>query len=56
MKTKKLQIIGGFPQSDWNQNDESAVDYIKNRPDLDKIQADVEQKAQVQIITWEADD
>lgn len=28
------QIVGTFEQvqSDWNQNDETAVDYIKNRP------------------------
>lgn len=28
------QIVGAFEQaqSDWNQNDETAVDYIKNRP------------------------
>ena len=28
------QIVGTFEQvqSDWNQNDETAVDYVKNRP------------------------
>lgn len=32
MSTKKLQIIGSMSvQSDWNQNDTTAVDYIKNR-------------------------
>ena len=31
MSTKKLQIIGGLAQSDWNQNDESAAGFIKNR-------------------------
>ena len=33
MSTRRVQIIGGFPQSDWNQTDETAVDYIKNKPD-----------------------
>lgn len=30
------QIVGTFEQaqSDWNQNDETAVDYIKNRPSM----------------------
>lgn len=31
--TKRVQIIGGFPQSDWAQKDENAVDYIKNKPE-----------------------
>lgn len=60
MKTKKLQILGGFPQSDWNQTDETASDYIKNKPDVDglktELQTKIAQKTQVQIITWEADD
>lgn len=29
---KTLNVTGGGSQADWNQNDESAVDYIKNRP------------------------
>ena len=28
---KKYKIVG-FPKPDWNQNDETAPDYIKNRP------------------------
>lgn len=31
--TKKLQIVGGFPQSDWSQEDATAFDYIKNKPE-----------------------
>ena len=33
-------------QSDWLQEDENAIDYIKNKP----------QVSNVQIITWEAGD
>ena len=29
---KTLNVSGGGSQADWNQNDESAVDYVKNRP------------------------
>ena len=29
---KTLNVTGGGSQADWNQNDETAVDYIKNRP------------------------
>ena len=29
---KTLNVTGGGVQSDWNQNDETAKDYIKNRP------------------------
>ena len=36
MATKKLQILGSFGgasvQPNWNQNDETSSDYIKNRP------------------------
>lgn len=32
MATKRIQIIGGFPQADWNQTDEIKSDYIKNKP------------------------
>lgn len=32
MSTKRIQIIGGFPQSDWNQTDETNPAYIKNKP------------------------
>ena len=31
MSTKRIQIIGGFPQSDWEQTDETKTDYIKNK-------------------------
>ena len=30
--TKRLQIIGGFPQSDWNETDENKSTYINNKP------------------------
>ena len=33
-------------QSDWAQEDTSALDYIKNKPEIPKIQ----------LITWEDDD
>lgn len=33
MSTKKLQILGGLPQSDWSQNDENSFDYIRNKPE-----------------------
>ena len=29
---KTLNVSGGGSQADWNQNDESASDYVKNRP------------------------
>ena len=29
---KTLNVSGGGSQADWNQNDESAADYVKNRP------------------------
>ena len=32
MSTKRIQILGGFPQSDWNQVDETKTDFIKNKP------------------------
>lgn len=32
MSTKKIQILGGFPQADFNQTDETKSDYIKNKP------------------------
>lgn len=31
-KTKFVQLIGAL-QSDWNQTDEKAHDFIKNKPD-----------------------
>lgn len=37
MSTKKLQIIGNLGgssvQSNWDQTDETAQDFIKNKPD-----------------------
>lgn len=30
--TKRVQLISGLPQSDWNQTDETKPDYIKNKP------------------------
>lgn len=33
--SKKIQIVGlDIPQADWNQTDETQLDYIKNKPDL----------------------
>ena len=29
---KTLNVTGGGSQADWNQNDETAADYVKNRP------------------------
>ena len=29
---KTVNVTGGGSQADWNQNDESAADYVKNRP------------------------
>lgn len=29
---KTLNVSGGGTQADWNQNDETAADYVKNRP------------------------
>ena len=37
MSTKKIQILNGasiIPQSDWNQADDTKVDYIKNKPTI----------------------
>lgn len=32
--SKKIQIVGlDIPQSDWNQTDETKLDYIKNKPE-----------------------
>ena len=44
------------PVSDWNQTDENKADYIKNKPDIEGMNEAINQKSQVQIITWEADD
>ena len=33
-KTKKIQILGTFPQSDWAETDETKSTFIKNKPDL----------------------
>lgn len=32
MSTKRIQILGGFPQADWKQVDETKSDFIKNKP------------------------
>lgn len=32
MDGNTLKSLGGGSQADWNQNDETAVDYVKNRP------------------------
>ena len=33
---KTLNVTGGGSQADWNQNDETAPDYVKNRPFYEK--------------------
>lgn len=43
-------------QSDWNQTDETAIDFIKNKPGIESLEAEIAKKSQVQIITWGADD
>lgn len=36
MPTKRLQIVDSITkQADWNQNDETQKDYIRNKPDED---------------------
>jgi hypothetical protein len=52
LKANKTDII----QSDWKQTNETAVDFIKNKPDFNALRTEIAQKSQVQIITWEADD
>lgn len=32
MASKKIQIIGGFPQANWEQTDATKSDYIQNKP------------------------
>ena len=60
-KTKIVQLLGGLniPQSDWSQTDETAVDYIKNKPDIDGIVDDLnvridETKESINTITPES--
>ena len=38
------------PRSDWNQDDPTKADYIKNKPFID------ENPTHVEIYTWEEDD
>ena len=33
--TKKIQLLGNFPQANWSQTDETKSDYIQNKPNLD---------------------
>ena len=40
-KTMIVQLLGGLPQSDWSQTDEAAVNYIKNKPDINGIVDDL---------------
>ena len=38
MSTKKLQIVGTVvPQSNWDQTDSTATDYIKNKPEFGEL-------------------
>ena len=30
--TKKIQLISGLPQTDWNETDETKPSYLKNKP------------------------
>lgn len=52
MASKKLQIVGlDIPQSDWNQTDETQLDYIKNKPDIDgKIDTKVDKVTTSNVI------
>lgn len=34
-------------QADWNQNDSSALDYIKNKPDIENIQVEIMPEASI---------
>lgn len=34
MSTTKIQLLGGFPQSDFAQTDSTQPDYIKNKPEI----------------------
>ena len=39
MASKKIQIVGlDLPVADWNQTDETQLDYIKNKPDIPSIE------------------
>lgn len=33
-KSELENIIANLPQSDWNQNDSTAADYVKNKPKI----------------------
>lgn len=39
---KKIQLVGALktPQSDWAQTDETQLDYIKNKPDIETMVAE----------------
>ena len=65
MSQKIIGVTVGtqLPKPDFNQNDPTKGDYIKNKPDFDGLQSQVDavndavaQRTQVQIITWGADD
>lgn len=60
-----------MPRSDWSQTDSTKADYIKNKPELGAIAerdvinktdlssdvlTSIDNKAQVQFITWGDDD
>ena len=34
MSTKKIQILNGSFQSDWNETDETQINFIKNKPNI----------------------
>lgn len=40
MPTKRIQLISGFPQADFNQTDMTKSDYIKNKPVPLTLQSD----------------
>lgn len=50
MKITGIPVSTTVLRPDWHQSDPSKTDYIKNKPNMD------EDKASVQVITWEADD
>lgn len=58
MSQKIIGVTVGtqLPKPDFNQTDPTKGDYIKNKPDFDGLKQSVNQKTQVQIVHWEADD
>lgn len=38
-KAEVEQLQSNIVQSDWNQSDSTAIDYIKNKPDISALEA-----------------